>query len=250
MAKRFKWTFDAVFKVALTFDTKIDFQNGNENAYKAALRQGIDKFCTHMTSLYIYWNEDSIQLEANKFNSKNDFRNNSHKAFDAAKKIGLDKFCTHMNGGRFILTEEYIASEALKFNTKTNFCNGSNSAYQAAKRLGIMGIVCAHMVIGSGGFDATKPAIFYYLKIEEDANIFYKLGITNRNIKSRISSMKIDKKYKYSILQELHFDIGADASKLELNLKHINNKYQYKGEPIMKNGNTEVFIIDILGLDI
>ena len=88
-----------------------------------------------------------------------------------------------------------------------------------------------------------------YLIPKEDANIFYKLGITNRNIKSRISSMKIDKKYKYSILQELHFDIGADASKLELNLKHINNKYQYKGEPIMKNGNTEVFIIDILGLD-
>ena len=249
MNNRTKWTFEMVYKEALKYNTKIDFQNSNENAYKAALRQDIDKFCSHMTPLLTNWTEESIQIEANKYNSKNDFRNNSHKAFDAAKKIGLDKFCTHMTGGRFILTKEYIAIEALKFNTRTDFIYGNNSAYRAAIRQGILEKVCIHMKTGAGGFDVTKPGIMYYIKIVSNKDTFYKIGITNRNINIRIKGMKINENYKPIILQELYFKNGIDASILETKLKQNFKKFRYKGEPIMKSGNSELFIIDILKLD-
>ncbi|MDD4242683.1 MAG: hypothetical protein PHG08_00080 [Bacilli bacterium] len=92
------------------------------------------------------------------------------------------------------------------------------------------------------GFNQTKPAYFYYIKINE----LYKVGITNLTVKQRITSMGVPKLYQPIILQEIYFENGADAFALESKYKQQFKEFHYKGDPIMKNGNSELFTKNIL----
>ena len=101
----------------------------------------------------------------------------------------------------------------------------------------------------TGGFNSIQPAILYYIKFEYADTTLYKVGITNIDTASRIRSMYLNNSWTYTILNETHFTNGSDAHKKEKSIHHKFKRYQYKGEPIMQNGFTELFIIDILGLD-
>jgi hypothetical protein len=101
-----------------------------------------------------------------------------------------------------------------------------------------------------GGFDKNKPGYCYYIKFESENNIpLYKIGITTITTKRRLQTMGIYKEYTPTILQELYFENGIDALRVETCILKAYNKFKYKGEKIMVNGNTELFIKDILGLD-
>jgi len=63
-----------------------------------------------------------------------------------------------------------------------------------------------------------------------------------------LSSMIINKGIKTSIIQELYFESGSDAVDMETKILKEFREFQYKGDPIMKNGNTELFIKDVLEL--
>ena len=60
--------------------------------------------------------------------------------------------------------------------------------------------------------------------------------------------MIINKGIKTSIIQELYFESGSDAVNMETRILKEFREFQYKGDPIMKNGNSELFIKDILEL--
>ena len=96
------------------------------------------------------------------------------------------------------------------------------------------------------GFDKNKPAYFYYIRFNE----LYKIGITNIKVKKRIQTMQVSKFYQSKILQEIYFENGIDALDLETKTKQQFKEFQYHGDKIMTNGNTELFVKDILGLDI
>ena len=98
------------------------------------------------------------------------------------------------------------------------------------------------------GFDKNKPAICYYIKFETENQILYKIGITNLTVNKRLSGMIINKGIKTSIIQELYFESGSDAVNMETRILKEFREFQYKGDPIMKNGNSELFIKDILEL--
>lgn len=102
----------------------------------------------------------------------------------------------------------------------------------------------------SSGFNVDKSASCYYIKIESVSQILYKIGITNNKVKSRISGMQIDKDIIVTILQDTIFDKGIDARNSENNIKTMFSEFLYQGHPVMKNGNTELFTKDVLGLDI
>lgn len=98
------------------------------------------------------------------------------------------------------------------------------------------------------GFNPSKPAILYYIKVVSyHKEVYYKIGITNRTIEDRFSN---DKDKSIQVLMKKEFDIGADA---RLEEQSILNKYKDKRVTVFNflksGGNTELFEIDILGLD-
>ena len=104
----------------------------------------------------------------------------------------------------------------------------------------------AHHVGGNGcpscadyGFDKSKPAILYYLSINNGQA--YKIGITNRDVELRFRAIDLD---KIETLFKIHLD-GALAYSIEQNIltKFANNKYL--GVPLLESGNTELFNVNI-----
>lgn len=94
----------------------------------------------------------------------------------------------------------------------------------------------------STGFNSTKPAYFYILKVKSNSSTYFKIGITNKTLKQRYSSTydknKINKCFLYK------FQIGGLARQLEsellrtFSLDKVNNK-------ILLSGNTEILRNDI-----
>lgn len=96
------------------------------------------------------------------------------------------------------------------------------------------------------GFDQTKPAYLYYLKITTDDNqILYKIGITNRTVNERFNLTDLS---KIEIVKQKLYENGADALAWETKLKRKYKEFQYKGQDILSSGNTELFTEDIMAL--
>lgn len=96
----------------------------------------------------------------------------------------------------------------------------------------------------TSGFDPSKPGTLYYLSINNGS--VYKIGITNFTVKKRFLK---DPTLNYKVIAAFEFENGQDAFNKELEIKRQYKHAQYKGEPIMLSGNTELFTYDILGLD-
>lgn len=98
------------------------------------------------------------------------------------------------------------------------------------------------------GFKNDKPAILYYLKIEKENLCYYKIGITNNSIEYRFKRDYIDKKIQ--ILYTADFELGEEAYIEEQKLLKKHKLYRVTIKDFLKSGgNTELFEIDVLGLD-
>lgn len=86
------------------------------------------------------------------------------------------------------------------------------------------------------------PDFLYYLKVTYNNQVFYKIGITNRTIKERFGS---DMKY-IQVLHKIHYKSGQDAYNEEQRILNKFKDFKYVGPDILKSGNTELFIKDIL----
>jgi hypothetical protein len=100
---------------------------------------------------------------------------------------------------------------------------------------------------GSCGFRPGNPAILYYLRVFcPYGDPLYKIGITNRTVKERLR-WDMD---KVTVLGLKHFQIGADARQEEQRILREFSAHRYVGPTILEHtGNTELFTIDVLGLD-
>ena len=82
-----KWDEDTIRKCASKYKTKVEFLNGDNGAYQAAVRLGIiDKL---FENIYNSWSYEIIKEHASKYKTKNEFRNNDTLAYDAARKRGI-----------------------------------------------------------------------------------------------------------------------------------------------------------------
>ncbi len=91
------------------------------------------------------------------------------------------------------------------------------------------------------GFDKSKPAILYYLKI--NGGQFYKIGITNKTVHERFTNSELQ---LIEIVNTWYYKNGAEAYKAEQNILKYFKEYKYVGIDILKSGNTELFIKDVL----
>ena len=53
---------------------------------------------------------------------------------------------------------------------------------------------------------------------------------------------------KITVIHSWPFEKGIDAFKIEQKILKSNSGYRYKGKDLLKNGNTELFSINILNL--
>lgn len=99
-----------------------------------------------------------------------------------------------------------------------------------------------------GWFDFNKPAILYYIKVYHNGNIYYKIGITNRTIEERFSVVD---RMKIEVIKIWKFDKGIDAHKKEQEILRKYKKFRYRGSEkiLVSEGNTELFVRDVLNLD-
>lgn len=96
------------------------------------------------------------------------------------------------------------------------------------------------------GFDKTKSALLYYLKILSDGVVAYKIGITNLSVIKRFNSTDLS---KIIVVKTWDFPLGIDAYNKEQEILKLYKEFKYIGDPLLSTGNTELFTFDILGLD-
>lgn len=98
----------------------------------------------------------------------------------------------------------------------------------------------------SYGFDKSKPAILYYLKVTSDGVTAYKIGITNRTIQERFNTVDL---VKIRVLKTWNFLLGEDAYTIEQEILELHKESRGIGLMLLSSGNTELFNKDVLGYD-
>ncbi len=240
---------DNVRKEALLYKTKTEFKTLASKAWVKAKEFGIyEEVTAHMKrppSTKIKYSIKELKTEALKYKTRKTFRASNVDMYRSAERRGyLNEICGHMQRLRKInghWTYAKLHSEALKYVTRKEFELGSCGAYHTAYKRDLLDNVCSHMERGLYGFDKDKKAILYYLSINDGEA--YKVGITNRTVEARFC---VDDLFKIEVLQITCFDKGIDAWNAEKEILQKYKRYQYTGKPLLLNGNTELFIKDVL----
>jgi len=94
------------------------------------------------------------------------------------------------------------------------------------------------------GFDPKKPSILYYVKIK-GTNI-YKIGITNYSVRERFHGDF----HKLEVIKTFYYKDGRECYEMEQKLHKDYAGDQYTGPSLLKTGNTELFVGDVLKLNI
>ena len=96
------------------------------------------------------------------------------------------------------------------------------------------------------GFDQTKPASLYYLRIEAGKEPLYKIDVTNREVEVRFSR----ELEKVSVIATWEYPFGSEALEKEREVLRTFKDHLYEGQPVLLSGNSEIFDFDVLGLDV
>ena len=94
------------------------------------------------------------------------------------------------------------------------------------------------------GFDKTKPAILYYIKVKSHG--LYKIGITNLTVEKRFT---IEDLSNIEILRTWYYENGEECAKTERTILEEFKSFKYYGDKVLRSGNTELFVEDVLQLD-
>jgi len=195
------------------------------------------------------WTDEKLKNEASKYKTRQDFRKGSSSAYVIARNKGddyCDKLFSHMSpsSSKKKWTVDSLCELALSYSDRKSFRKDHNGANKAGQQLGVLHLMYAHMK-RAGGFDITKPAIMYYLSINN--GLAYKIGITNFSVEIRFKLCDLK---NITVLKTWEFDTGDKAIKEELRIKKEFLYARWTGDDLLTNGNTELFNSDVLQLDI
>lgn len=171
--------------------------------------------------------------------------------------FGTTQPCPICSGKRQKNTNEFI-KDALKVHgdkydyqyvdylrAKSNVdikCNKCKKVFSQSPNRHLNGSGCPSCSLG--GFDLNKPAILYYILIDGK---YYKIGITNKSIEERFRRENID----IQVIAQWYYDDGQECYNME---QYYHKEFSWaKAQDdlnILKQGNTELYRFDVLGLDI
>jgi len=249
------WNIYILEKIVDKYSTMKNFQLENKSAYNWAMKklskEEKNKLFINLERIKYMTKENAIRLSKN-FKTRGDFFKKSNTAYiylrKNCSKKELDKIYSHMEEP-YTITIEEVNKTIKRYQTKKDFEINNRSKYSwMHKNLSKKEIeeLCSHMTPGNRGYQPTKPGTLYYLKIQrENHPTLYKIGITNYTVKRRFGS---DMKY-ITIINEERFQDGSIAAEKELEILRKYKEDKYIGEPILKDGNSELFKKDILRLD-
>lgn len=223
MSTRIKWTDEMLFEAAVGFNTRWEFQKGNNKAYQAAIYRGLlDRVCNHMKVCLTNWTDEMLFEAAANFETRDAFAIGNTNAYDAALRRGaLDRICQHMILQYKVWTDEMLFEAACEFNTRSAFASGNMNAYYMALRRGLLGQVCAHMKRGVNGFNPEEPGAVYIVALDNPVQSYIGFGISN-DVEYRLGQHHKNSNregFSLTVLRVINFDNGKDAYNLELKLK-------------------------------
>lgn len=98
------------------------------------------------------------------------------------------------------------------------------------------------------GFNKSKPAHLYYVRLEKDDKTYYKIGVTNKDPAKRFNNCP---GLKVKILLLEYFDRGANALFKEQKILETYKEFNVKDKDFLPQGGyTELFVKDVLNLDL
>jgi len=143
-----------------------------------------------------------------------------------------------LNGRGIRLVGDYINNI-----TKTLFQCPEGHEWKATPSSVMSGAGCPSCA--KHGFDPSKPAILYYIKFDIDSGPLWKIGITNRTVEDRFMLEKI----RFRILKQWQYDDGSEALDREREILSMFEHHRYNGPQVLRDGNSELFNIDVLCLE-
>lgn len=194
-----------------------------------------------------FWHVFELMAVAVKYKDKLSFVKEESAAYSFCQKNGLiDLICAHMDQRRSWCKETVIA-EAAKHQSRGLFQAAASGAYKHADQNGYLDEACAHMPPPEYGFQKEKPSILYFLRVSvPGVGDLFKIGITNRDPLARVAGMGANPGVIIEVIETISFDRGRDARIAEKRLHRKFSKHRYAGAPVMKNGNTELFTVNVL----
>lgn len=239
-----------LYKIASQYTHKAALKKGDQSVYNAAKKRGIlDNVCAHMEVRHRALTDAQISELALQYKTRSEFADKDYGAYQTATKRGiLDQVCAHMDGRIQVhRTNEQLAEIAKCYQTRNDFGWGNFGAYSASIRRGILDEICAHMKPNACGFRPDMPACVYQFRLElPDGQVVYKVGITNRKPSIRLTMMGLFPGVKAELTHCIKFAHGRDARMTEKLLHRLNARHRYSGEPVMQNGNTEIFTVQVI----
>lgn len=197
---------------------------------------------------YRILSDEQIADKALGFDSRSAFYAGDSGAYQTAVKRGiLQTVCAHMPKGTRRLTNSQLLAIAVTYKTRNDFKLGDFGAYTTAIRRGIITEASEHMEPGSTGFREDMPAVLYQFRVVTgEGLVLYKVGITNRKPRQRLTTMGLLDGAKGVLMHAVEFACGRDARMAEKRLHREFAKHRYCGQPVLKNGNTELFLVPVI----
>ena len=135
------WDYDNCFNEAIKYSSRREFKEGNDSAYRNAIKNGwIDEY-TWFTKPNKKWTYQTCLEESKKYSTRGEFALASSGAYHVARENNwLDEYVWLMDGKQFRLekwgkwTKEACYEEAKKYRTRTEFAKKNNSAYNNARQ--------------------------------------------------------------------------------------------------------------------
>lgn len=194
-----------------------------------------------------FWHVFELMCVAIKYQDKSEFIRSEKSAYEFCKKKGLvDLVCAHMRGRR-AWDKTSVMAAAAEFQSKGAFQAAYSGAYKQADAGGYLDEACAHMPPPEYGFSKEKAAVLYFLRVIVPGHPdLFKIGITNREPADRIAGMGLHTGVVAEVIETIAFPNGRDARISEKRLHRKFSSHKYGGPPVMKNGNTELFTVNVL----
>ncbi len=242
-----KWDCNSAFAEAIKFKSKSEFKKENSGAYCFLLNNGLlEKACTHMNVGKIILTPDKVSEIAKKYQTRYEFKLNDRNAWSyACKNNIMEEVCRHMPPLKR-WNKKSIFEIAEQCQTLAEFREKHAGAYKYAWEKNLLESLAPIFQPNNCGFKRLNQTILYHIIIETKCNqVLHKIGVTNRTAKARLNGMGLFQGHKSEIKREIVYQNGAEALAAERRIRRNFNQFLYKGEPIMKNGNTELYTANV-----
>lgn len=235
--------------LAEPYASRSDFLKEHGTPYAYAYNHGwLDLICEHMKQTTKSLSDEDLISRAKGYEDRTALKSADFALSRAIAHRGLDaEAYGHMTRlVREKYTEDELLAIAREYQVRNEFIKAEYGAYSALRKHGLLDIACSHMEVAIAGFKKSEPAQLYYIRVESEGMVLYKIGITNYTWQKRHYVRDVKKCTEIWVKE---YKIGGNAYNRERKILREHADSLYFGKPVLASGNSELFTNDVLGLD-